>query len=59
MATAGNDVYSSAGIRIHTDTDSITHMHGLAVCVKEGFPIDTYLCFQLAFLHSVLLLFPQ
>ena len=38
-------------------------MHGLSVCVKEGLPFardsslensaDSYLCFQLALLHSV------
>ena len=43
--------------------DSNTHMHGLAVYVKEGLPFsqdlslensaDSYVCFQLAFLHSV------
>ena len=43
--------------------DSITHVHGLAVSVKEGLPFvqdlslensaDSYLCFQLALLHSV------
>ena len=43
--------------------DSITHMHGLAVCVKEGLHFaqdvslensaDSYFCFQLALLHSV------
>ena len=43
--------------------DSSTCMHGLAVCVKEGLPFaqdlsldnsaDSYLCFQLALLHSV------
>ena len=43
--------------------DSITHMHGLAVYVKEGLPFaqdlslensaDSYLCFQLALLQSV------
>ena len=48
--------------------DSSTHMHGLAVYVKEGLPFardlslespaDSYLCFRLALLHSVLLLFP-
>ena len=42
--------------------DSITHMHGLAVYVKEGLPFawdlslensaDSYLCFQLALFHS-------
>ena len=43
--------------------DSGTHMHGLAVYVKEGLPFaqdlslknsaDSYLCFQLAFFHLV------
>ena len=43
--------------------DSSTHMHGLAAYVKEEFPFawdlylensaDSYLCFQLALLHSV------
>ena len=43
--------------------DSGTHMHGLAVHVKEGIPFardlslensaDSYLCFRLALLHSV------
>ena len=41
--------------------DSSTHMHGLAVYVKEGLPFaqdsrksaDSYLCFWLALLHSV------
>ena len=43
--------------------DSSTHMHGLTVYVKEGLPFaqdlylensaDSYLCFQLALLHSV------
>ena len=43
--------------------DSITHMHGLEVYVKEGLPFawdlslensaDSYLCFRLALLHSV------
>ena len=43
--------------------DSITHMHGLAVYVKEGLPFaqdlslesseDSHLCSQLALLHSV------
>ena len=41
--------------------DSITHMHGFAVYVEEGFPFrqdlsienseDSYLCFRLALLH--------
>ena len=48
--------------------DSGTHMHGLAIYVKEGLPFardlslensaDSYLCFRLALLHCVLLLFP-
>ena len=43
--------------------DSSTHMHGLTVYVKDGLPFawdlslensaDSYLCFQLALLHSV------
>ena len=43
--------------------DYITHMHGLAVYVKEGLPFvwdlplensaDSYLCFRLSLLHSV------
>ena len=43
--------------------DSGTHMHGLAVYMKEGLPFawalslqssgDSYLCFRLALLHSV------
>ena len=43
--------------------DSITHVHDLAVYVKEGPPFawdlflensaDSYLCFRLALLHSV------
>ena len=43
--------------------DSVTHMHGLAVYLKEGLPFawdlslensaDSYLCFWLALLHSV------
>ena len=43
--------------------DSIIHLHGLAVYVKEGLPFgwdlslenssDSYLCFRLALLQSV------
>ena len=43
--------------------DSSTHMHGLAVYLKEGLPFaqdlslensaDSYLCFWLALLHSI------
>ena len=42
--------------------DSVIHMHDLAVYVKEGLPIardrsqenfaNSYLCFQLALVHS-------
>ena len=48
--------------------DFSTHMHGLAVYVKEGLPFApdlspensaySYLCFRLAFLHSVPYFFP-
>ena len=41
--------------------DLITHVHGLAVCVKEGLPFawglslgnsaDCYICFRLPLLH--------
>ena len=47
--------------------DSITHMHGLAVYVKDGFPFardsslensaDSYLCFRQALLHLVFCFF--
>ena len=47
--------------------DSSTHMHGLAVYVKEGLPFardlfvefsaDSYLCFRLALVHSVFYFF--
>ena len=43
--------------------DSITHMHGLPLCVKEGLSFerdlslensaDSYLCFRLALLHCL------
>ena len=48
--------------------NSVTHVHGLAVYMKERLPFaedlslensaDSYLCFQLALLHSVSFLFP-
>ena len=48
--------------------DSITHMHGLAVNVKEGLPFaqdlspensaDSELCFRMSLLHSVSYFFP-
>ena len=47
--------------------NSINHMHGFAVYMKEGFPFardvslenstDYYLCFRLALLHSIFYLF--
>ena len=47
--------------------DSITHMHGLAVYVKDGLPFardsslensaDSYLCFRQALLHLVFCFF--
>ena len=49
-------------------TYSITYVLGLAVYVKQGLPFaqdlylenpaDSYLCFSLALIHCVLLLFP-
>ena len=54
--------FSVRGCRPLIRKDSSTHMHGLAVYVKEGLPFawelsmensaDSYLCFQLALLHS-------
>ena len=55
--------FSVIGYLLLTQKDSVTHMHGLVVYVKEGFPfvrnmslensVDSYLCFQLALFHSV------
>ena len=55
--------YSVRGYLPLIGKDYITHMHGLAVYVKEGLPFvrdlslensaDSYLCFRLALLHSV------
>ena len=55
------------GLSSFNPKDSITHMHGLAVYVKEGFPFardsslensaDSYLCFQQALLHLVFCFF--
>ena len=55
--------FSVRGYLLLIQKDSSTHMHGLAVYVKEGLPFawelslensaDSYLCFQLALLHSV------
>ena len=58
-----SDNFSVRGYLPLIRKDSSTHMHGLAVYVKEGLPFardlslensaDSYLCFQLALLHSV------
>ena len=58
-----SDNFSVRGYLPLTRKDSSTHMHGLAVYVKERLPFardlslensaDSYLCFQLALLHSV------
>ena len=55
--------FSTRGYLPLIQKDSSTHMHGLAVYVKEGLPFarnvslensaDCYLCFRLALLHSV------
>ena len=55
--------FSVRGYLPLTRKDSIAHMDGLAVYVKEGLPfawdlslensMDSYLCFHLALLHSV------
>ena len=60
--------FSMKGYLPFTRKESSTHMHGLTVYVKEGLPFaldlsleisaDSYLCFQLALLDSVLFLFP-
>ena len=55
--------FSISGYLPLNQKDSISHMHGLAVYVKEGLrfaqdlslenSVDFYLCFQLALLHPV------
>ena len=60
--------FSVRGYLLLIRKDSSTHMHDLAVYVKEGLPFaldvslensaDSYSCFQLALLHSVVFLFP-
>ena len=57
-----SDNFSVRGYLPLIQKDSRTHMHGLAVYVKEGLPFawdlslknsaGSYLCFQLALLHS-------
>ena len=59
--------FSSRGYLSLIRKDSSTHMHGLAVYVKEGLPFardlfvefsaDSYLCFRLALVHSVFYFF--
>ena len=58
-----SDNFSVRGYLPLIRKDSSTHMHGLAVYVKEGLPFardlspensaDSYLCFRLALLHSL------
>ena len=58
-----NGTFSVRGCLPLIQKDSIPHIHGLAVYVKEGLPFardlslknsaDSYLCFRLALLHSV------
>ena len=55
--------FTVRGYLLLIQKDSVTHMHGLAAYVKEGLPFawdlylknsaDSYLCFQLALLHSM------
>ena len=55
--------FSVRGYLLLIRKDSITHMHGLPVYVKQGLPfardlslensVDSYLYFQLTLLHSV------
>ena len=59
--------FSVRGYLLLIRKDSITHMHGLPVYVKQGLPFardlslensaNSYLCFRLALLHSVSYLF--
>ena len=66
-ANLDDSIYScNFSVRFHLlliQNDSTTHVYGLVVYVKERFPFtrdlslensaDSYLCFQLALLHSV------
>ena len=55
--------FSATGYVFLIRKNSVTHIHGLPVYVKQGRPlaqdlslensVDSYLCFQLALLHSV------
>ena len=55
--------FSARGYLPLIQKDSITHMHGIIVYVREGLPfawtlslknsVDSYLCFPMALLHSV------
>ena len=61
--SVNSDDFSVRGYLPLIRKDSSTHMHGLAVYVKEGLPFardlslensaDSYLCFRLALLHSL------
>ena len=61
--SVGSVNFSMRGYVPLIQKDSVTHMHGLAVYMKEGLPFtrditqenseDSYLCFQLALIHSV------
>ena len=63
-----SDNFSVRGYLTLVRKDSITHMHGLAVYLKERLSFaqdlslensaDSYLCFWPPLLHSALLLFP-
>ena len=62
-----SDNFSARGYLLLILKDSVTHMHGLAVCVKERLPfarelsiensVDSYFSFSLALLHSVFYFF--
>ena len=45
--------FSVRGYLTLIQEDSFTHMHGLAVYVKEGLPLAQDLCFRLALFHSL------
>ena len=57
------DNFSVSGYLPSIWKDSVTHIHGLAIYVKEGLPfagdlslensVDSYWCFWLNLLHSV------
>ena len=45
--------FSVRGYLTLIQEDTFTHMHGLAVYVKEGLPLAQDLCFRLAIFHSL------